>query len=389
MKKTIILLCTVLALLVTGCDVEKRDNTTTAFEAFAQYSSVALKIAPEDRNQAFNYHNFVETPEGCYFGWSKPVGSEIGIFVNFCPRGGNTFYPLCSKPNCMHKDKNCNAYAGNCFGYYDGALYAVIDGVGKLDVIKMNPDGTDHQAVASLKLKQMGGYEYDFHHGKLLLRSQNSFAAGFEELSDYLITMDLSDASQTEPLAEYLQTEKLPAAFYWYYKDKLFGLGRHNDPTLTEVDVSTGEVVKRELGNVIGFYATDSTLYYCLAEEDEDNGEKPKTEPGFWEYDLESGTTEYRGLPIERFSLVTYDEDNIYAEANPKDPGADRVLYILSRDYELLDSVTLESDLTLAAATSDRLYFIYASGMNPINCYLEKSRIGSGELTLIPIETVG
>ena len=69
--------------------------------------------------------------------------------------------------------------------------------------------------------------------------------------------------------------------------------------------------------------------------------------------------------------------------------GKSAVTDILSGEYELLDTVTLENDLILDAAASDRLYFIYASGMDPISCYLEKSQIGSHNLTLIPIETIG
>lgn len=398
MGKHIFLLCLALTLFLTGCvdnpsDAEKQNvniSSGAAAEAIVELAPVTLKLAPEDRSQALSIQSFVETPEGCYYGMKKPVGSDIGAFIYFCPRGGNAFYPLCSKPNCKHQDKDCNAYYnGSCFGYFDGALYAVNDGMGKLDVIKMNLDGTDHQVVASLKLRQMGGYEYAFHHGRLYLRSNNTFLPGYKELPDYLIVIDLSDASQTEPLAEYLQTEKLPAYFDWYYKDKMFGCGGQNDPTLTEVDLSTGEVLKRELGNFIGFYATDSTLYYFLEEEDGSKGEKSKIEPGFWEYDLESGTATYRGLPLEGISFVAYDGDYIYAEAKQENSDAAPVLYILSREYELLDSVALEIDLSLAAAASDRLYFYDVGSMDLINFYLDKSQIGSGKLKLIPIESVG
>lgn len=392
MGKNIFLFCMILTLMLAGCGMEKQNTNLaeTTADTIAASASAALRVAPEDRNQAFNDQNFVETPEGCYFGWYTLLGDEFGNLICFCPRGGTAFYILCSKPNCRHQDKDCNAYFdGSCFGYFDGALYAVNDGVGKLDVIKMNLDGTDHRVAARVKLKQMGGYQYGFHHGKLLLRSQNTFFMGVDELPDYLIALDLSDGSQTEPLAEYLQTEKLPASFYWYYKDKVFGLENHNDQTLTEVNVSTGEVLKRELGSVTSFCATDSTLYYFLAEGNEYGGEEAKTEPGFWEYDLESGTAAYCGLPFAGIWRVTYDGEYIYAEANQDDPDADPILYILSGEYELLDTVTLENDLILDAAASDRLYFIYASGMDPISCYLEKSQIGSHNLTLIPIETIG
>ncbi|MBQ1409753.1 MAG: hypothetical protein IIY94_00540 [Oscillospiraceae bacterium] len=387
MKKATFLLLAIFVLLLAGCEKDPEGNARTSEDTTATAAPYVLQLDPADRSQSIRCLNFVETNEGCYYGWQKSMngGNGWGDFIYFCPRGEATWYPLCNKPNCQHKDKNCNAYIGGYFGYYDGALYTTDDRMGSIDVVKMNLDGTDHQVVANVKLKQRGGYEWMFHHGKFLLRS-NNFNFQIEEMPDYLIILDLADGSQTEPLDEYLQTEKLPTFFDYYYKEKVFGYGQNNDPSLTEFDMATGEIKKRDIGNITGFYATDSILYYYLPKENEVDGKK--LEAGFWEYDLESETAKYCGLPAEDIAWISYDEDYIYAGTSVN-PEEDEVLYILSRDYKVIDRIELEKGCNYAAAASDRLYFATNNLTKLENYYVDKSQIGSGNLQLIPMDVVG
>ena len=267
MKKTIILLCAVFALLLAACDKTPENAETESGKAphnseagivtgasagtdavsstnAANPEPYVLKVAPEDRNQAF-FGDFVETPEGCYYGWEK--------LIYFCPRGGDAFYPLCSKPNCKHNDSNCNAwFHGMALGYYDGSLYAVdtITRPHKIEVVKINLDGTDHRVVTEVDVSEVENLYYTctFHHGKLFVQSQSALRLVMVEAEDHLIAVDLSDYSQTELAKEFLKTSKLPI-FFCFYKDKLFGYGSGDKEhgmlkeyqKLIEVDAVTGE----------------------------------------------------------------------------------------------------------------------------------------------------
>lgn len=415
MKNYILLFCVVFLILLAGCDGQNKSTNSSAelgsvtdhasaadgeaqvAETRAQASvppaPVELKVAPEDRNQAWGYPSFVETADGYYF--AKYTGQKD--MICYCPRGGDTFYPLCSKPNCSHADEDCNASFNGWFGYYEGAIYAT-DYTASQDfvLIKMNLDGTDHQVVATLSHNEWDcGYSCTFHHGKLYLKYTGSVDLPFEEQQDHLVAVDLSDYSQKEIATEYLQTARLPD-FFLYYKDKLYGTGSGDknpnagisDYKLIELDAVTGQtrvLLSKDIGSA---YVTDTKLYYFEADLSYLSarlGEQiEKSEPGFRELDLNSGAIKDCGLPVEDIKWACYDEDYIYA-GNRADK---QTIYFLSRDYKLVDQIELPWKGPKPIVTSDRVFFM-SSSISPITHYLEKSEIGSHKLTLIPIETVG
>lgn len=401
MKKTILLFCVVFALLLAGCgNTPETSEPGTALSAAPGEAAFSLRVAPEDRNQAFAVTSFVETEDGYYYGRENhEMGGEM---IYFCPRGGKAFYPLCSKPNCKHNDQNCNAYGGELFGYYDGALYAVSTAP-SVDVVKMKLDGTDHETVASLEFRKdipNLSYSYSFHHGKLFLQGTAPYDAAEQE--HHLIVLDLKDLS----LTDFRQALAVPH-YSIFYKDKAYGsteptaiydktlgevTGWLNDEKLVELDALTGEQRVLSPESAGGLYATDTTLYYFendLSIWNEAWGTTyEKTTPGFRELDLETGAVKDCGLPAADIFRAKYDEDFIYAQSYNED-GADRTLYFISRDYKLVDQMELKSGVELAAVTSDRIFFRGSSVTAPISCYLDKTQIGSGELTLVPVETIG
>ncbi|MBO4211643.1 MAG: hypothetical protein J5878_03205 [Oscillospiraceae bacterium] len=144
--------------------------------------------------------------------------------IYFCPRGGDAFRPLCSKPNCSHNNENCNAWVGLIcldLGYYNGGLYTVEVSI-HINVVRMNLDGTDHRVVATLdeSVAENFGLEFKFHHGKLFIWGRASFDLPLEEQEEHLLVLDLTDYSQKELASDFLRTASLPL-YYKFYKDKL------------------------------------------------------------------------------------------------------------------------------------------------------------------------
>ena len=89
--------------------------------------------------------------------------------VYFCEYlGGNMIYyadkatgiclPLCGKPECTHKDANCNAYVGSsgidCLSVYNGRLYWIgsekVNNNWKDCIVSAAYDGTDRKVVRAL-----------------------------------------------------------------------------------------------------------------------------------------------------------------------------------------------------------------------------------------------
>ena len=419
MKKTIILFCALFSLLLAACDkapenagvasgkavqsTEAGAGTGAAVSDTAENTNAVnpvpyvLNFSPGDKSQCACFSGLLETPEGYYM----PHRIEgKGNFIYFCPRGGDTFRPLCSKPNCKHADGNCNAWVGWMFfgdlGYYNGELYAV--DYHNLNVIKMNPDGTDHRVAASI-----AGYvdkeKYSnmcfFHHGKMYIFSDASYDLPLEEQVDRLMVLDLADGSHKELAAGYFQTESHMYPDY-FLGDKVY-LNRRNpededgdsrEYSLIAVDAVTGEVDTVLPNLVSGLYVTDSTLYYY--EPDLTSfGFKDKVEnPGFREYDVESRTVKDCGLPAEGATWAGYEEDYIYAGTPLRNNHRDQTIYFLSRDYELLDRLELTDGIGICDFTSDRIYFWDYYGES-ITHYIDKSKIGTGELELIPVKMVG
>lgn len=401
MKRTIILFCVILCLLA-GCGVGPKDEPAGSGSTVQTDAPQEVpRVPPEDRNQAFFCPGFVETPDGCYYGlFSEMV---YGTMIYFCPRGGDAFRPLCGKPNCRHEDENCNAFCGGAFGYYNGALYSVdLSEENALLITQMNLDGSDHRVVGKVDLTGIpeSGFNLTFHHGKLFVMCHAAMNLPLEEQVDHLLLVDLSDFSQKELALDFMaDTQFSSPSNFW--KDKAYylsGFGKnalpgHEETKLCEFDTVTGAVRVLPVLDNASTYATDSTLYYldsCL-----DGAGNPAEHPGFREYDLQSGEVKDCGMPVEDAWNASYDEDYIYVCSVPRESGKYQTLYILSRDYKLVDQIDLQPGQLMVAVTSDRIYLtdyepngnIFTSSL-PIAYYLDKAEIGSRKLTEKPVPVV-
>ena len=391
MKKTTFLILIILALLLVGCS-DKQNSPANASGSDELSDAYVLRLAPEDYNQAANL-SIIETQDAIY--------CKMDQKIYFCPRGGDAFRPLCGKPNCLHNDNNCNAWCGWMeIGYFDGALYAAGSSQktdAALDIIRMNLDGTDHKLVFTLNDSRLNDkmITWRFHHGKLFVLGYDSdYEQPQGEQLDYLLAVDLADFSVSELAADYLSGARL-SELGTFYKEKLFGFYFDLQTVsydLVEVDTVTAEAHALTSEFIAGLYAMDSTLYYYVPDMSY-LGLEQEADVGFREYDLQSGTVKSCATPLQDIQHVKYDEDYVYAVSYPVGEKTDRyqvdrVLYFLSRDYQLVDQIEMKDGLAMATVTNDKIFF-YSRSSDYISCYLDRAQIGSGALKLIPIETIG
>ena len=400
MKRLIFLLFTLSLFLFSACGKAPGDSaghtgTTDTLD------STRFTLHPEDHNQHNFVTSFVETQEGYFYGHTEgEFGSSSRSLIYFCSRGEDTFVPLCGKPNCSHHDENCNAWFGDgqaeCFGYYNGALYAAAFDWDKYLVYRINLDGTGHERVAEVDLSKLDEYSSvpAFHHGKLIVCCEAPQTLPAEEREDHVIVMDLSDYSQKEIGMDYLQEARLPGPLRWFYKDKAYELATGDkrldhaasEKKLTELDLTTGEVREALQRPVTGLYMTDATWYFFERDLSRSDPKSEETAPGFREYDVASGSIKECGLPVEDIIAAYYDDNYIYACGDYKNDTYS--LYILSRDYKLLNTIELREDMDVVAIASDRVYFFENYSFN-FDFYLDKSEIGSHNLELKPVKHAG
>lgn len=361
MRKIIALLCVSALLLAVGCNGKNETESEVPSESVSEFT-------PEDRLQANLRDHFFETEDGCYY--------QCGEYIYFIPRGGDTSYPLCGKPNCTHDDENCNAWCGAAFGYYNKSLYAVSPGetARQYDIVKMNLDGTEHEVVAQIEQSSNGTAMFFFHHGLLYFYlNDGSVNTMPEEQADSVIIMDLSDFSCTQPFEAYFSEGNRCVPLHFFEK-KYYGYSdSYREPDakhyIVELNAEAGEA--RELVEVqIGIaYATQTTYYYL------------EPDSGFRELDLASGELKDCGLPVEDAWWAAYDEEYIYLMGHARNGGKEHTLSILTRDYVLLDQIELTQGIYYHYVSTDRIYFA-KNFTEQLTHYINKADIGSGELEL-------
>ena len=354
MKKTVFILIALL-LLTTSC-------TTTP-----KAPDAPQNLHPGDKAQVNLLNNFVETKDGCYY---LNTSDPLDHFICFSPRGSTAFYPLCNKPNCAHHDENCNAYSPFAFGYYNGFLYGITidhDRGGKFELVRMNLDGSDHTVLAPLPA--WNGASFLFHHGKLYIDCLGNIPNG--EFERFLV-MDLNTYESKEHFTDFLQ-EGNHLDTINIVGDKIYAAVQNiaspqPNPRIVELDIPSNTVRDLVSTEAPSFYASETTLYYV--------------EPGvgFREYDLATGEIKDCAPVAEDAWWAAYDEDSIYVMSRGRNSDADHTLYFYSRDYQLLDQVELTNDLFYGYVSSEKLYF--SADIEPLTYYINKSDIGSHELSL-------
>ena len=107
-------------------------------------------------------------------------GDAFSCLMMYTDKATGISGPLCGKPECLHRDENCNAYVfrhlspGFGLSIYEGKLYWVN---GMAEITRMNPDGTSRETVCRIHgdpLKNTNNYRMLlFHRGYLYLAGLN------------------------------------------------------------------------------------------------------------------------------------------------------------------------------------------------------------------------
>lgn len=376
-----LLLCFLCFLLLCGC---QKGNISTAMEGLTDPRG----SIPFDQ-RSFS-EGFLETSFADYYTMCPDGGTKA--FIQVKPKGSDSFVPLCGKPNCTHNDDGCNAVCivGGGLGYCDNRLFTVddvIDGTGGFAVVSMLPDGTDRQIEIKIPYPehadgtQGGSYQFVFHGHWLLALYVPPENLPIEEQVERLFVSDLQTNTITEPFSAFF-TSKISLGggirptgdiIYTdaYFRDEV---GKIENWWIA-MDMDSGEVRK--------LFTFESPLPYTI-ENDIMYYQLPGV--GFMEYDLRTGQTINRGLPIpEAVGSMKLDGDFIYTFTNAGTSGdpetRDFTMYFLNREYEVLDQIHLGPGVYPRYEDTEYCYFVGPNSTKLIYC-LSKSQIGTGILEL-------
>lgn len=167
MKRFARLLCLLsLCLLLIGCQTESEPSInlpqkpnkpadaeyTVAYDWMAGESPVSTKRICSLRASVNNLY-FAVSPTGCYYIQSTTGSTDS--FILYLDNGTDTMIKLCGRPDCNHSNSDCNSYlyCGSMLSYHNGYLYAVSGAnatAEQCELIRMEPDGTEHVTVLNL-----------------------------------------------------------------------------------------------------------------------------------------------------------------------------------------------------------------------------------------------
>ena len=151
MKKIIAMLLCIL--LLCGCSVPASETISThpvfTYDWMAGESPIpVIRTGLLNQGMITDSNGFECTKDGAYYMLSANQGS----FLCYCDHGSDTVVKLCSRPDCTHSGRECNAYfnSGRGICFYDGFLYTVQkmeNSSRNYELIRLNLDGTERVSV--------------------------------------------------------------------------------------------------------------------------------------------------------------------------------------------------------------------------------------------------
>ena len=156
------MILTLCVLLLCGCSSPIVETTptelTVSYDWMAGESPIPAKRTGLMTQGVFTDSNGFEcTNDGMYF----MLSTEQGSILCYCDHGSDTVVKLCSRPDCTHSGRDCNAYfnSGRGICYYNGYLYTVQkmeNDSRNYELIRMNLDGTERISVVDTREVSQG-----------------------------------------------------------------------------------------------------------------------------------------------------------------------------------------------------------------------------------------
>ena len=343
MKKTLFLICMMLALALTACASKPAAPTAADFE-----------VQPGEYRYQDRDGFFVETEKGNYY--MNPSGDGL---IHFAEPGSHEFHVLCNKPNCGHVNADCNAFLEVAFGYYNGHLYGVTL-QDQFELIQMDMDGTNHRVITQLPKQydlsggSSGGGSYFFDNGYLIFLAFPSTSNPDYALPVYKIQLETGETTQ-------LFQEDIPLHTVWpadgvsisngYIYFPMFN-GETGSVTYAEGNLETGRIEhifedwNQSNSPMVNF---DNVLHYH------------RVGVGLCEYDKATGTETVKVPTDCSLALPQYTKDYIIVRTSDDDADTHRTIYAYDRNYHLLGQMELEpygvKFPSLQYVTANAIYF--------------------------------
>ncbi len=335
---------------------------------------------------------FNQTAWENYLTTESVVYHRNGAILTFRPSGDDRFYPLCGKPDCDHQSPDCNAWLGHGsgVGYWKGRLYAVTpspENPGRMALLSMAPTGEDHRIELELPTltyadgSEGGASYYIFHENRLICFLEPAADVPLEEQHPRLCVVALDTLAMTEPFSGWLdasqrvQMDAKAAGNCLYARVEERSAQGSSEQWLCELNLDTG--AKRRLVHSDGLFqwsVENGVLYFLLPD------------VGFCEYELQTDSVRELGLPDPDLVWAVHTPQGSCAISRGEEDAKPQTCYFYDAQYRLQDQLVLTQGLWPCYFDETRIWF--ASTLDPTDsapvAYLERSRIGSGNLALTP-----
>ena len=379
-------LVVILLLGATSCGQEDMEEAAKTTESTHGEGIAPVSYMPEFPRRDQTSGQFIETEQGYY-----KLENEM---IMFCPAGENTFFKLCGKPDCNHSDENCNAYGGLAIGYYDGQLYsALLSPEGDCQLVRMNPDGTEHEIVCVFPMPVYpdgtsgGGLVFHFCNGAVYHILQGKIYSYYRaDLKTGKITQHFTDtedlSSKTVCMGLKVAVDPAePDIFYADYYD-----GPTDTYRLARLDWANDTIeVLDAFINTPCFAVDNGTLYY-YCNPSNSYGYAYDGESGFIEYNYAEGVARRVFDPGVDGESARFDDTYIYLRERMLEDSKERVIYVYDYDYQLVDKLVLDKSLCYFCTANNKIYLIDVRfSTYKIVCYFERSQLGTGEIELVPV----
>lgn len=384
MKKIIaMVLC---LLLLAGCTYEITETTAPTEPEYIGNSPV-----PNIRTGIFSQGGagniFEVTQTGVYVLGNMGYGRSYLLYAD---HDSDTFVKLCSRPDCTHSDRFCNAYFENSSGlYYDGDyLYVGEQSSSIVKVYRLDLDGGNRTVVmdnAAVRQGFRSSSSVTIRNGVCTFSLGKMVNGEIEETPFYYKL----DGSMEQP-------ELAPEGFYFSSDDGrnmlMVGPGKHTElfqsgRYLWEPDTNTAQWIVDQPERFYGYvsvngiyYIDEGILYHRLA--------GTETKEALFDTGLDG---EYELAAFPDFFVIL--DTVLWWKEGREDASLDgQTLRFYNWDYEFLGECEIDYevqgsyiyDAIIAGESKDRIY-LAAYNIGLPHYYIDKSDFG-GEIKIHPLE---